>query len=329
MPTTDFNTDNKIFIRNYFNKILIRHLREVLSYDVVYFGLPAGTAEDIFSWVDYIDYVIAFQCREYPKPSDPEQSMDEIDKLMDKLNHLETRKLIKGFTLYDGYMEEVIFRGYDNSFNSLEFTYNNTVTIFNMDFCNRITSPQKYINEKGEEVESYKFELIDKILSLQNKESIQDNKFVFFLTINCGYAGKELETYTVTHNLHNRYADVKKLKRKEKILRHFVEDTLYHTIETNGFIPHFLPTIVYNGVNDVRMLQFAVMCIKPNNSKRTAGVFVKPQSLDSVLQRKAITPNTNEIRFDQIAVPNLNEVDVEINFMNEFVQSRTYQRYWR
>lgn len=60
----NFNTPNKVCIRNNYNKVLIKHLKEKYGYDIVYFGLPSPEAQDVECWLEYISYVIAFQCRD-------------------------------------------------------------------------------------------------------------------------------------------------------------------------------------------------------------------------------------------------------------------------
>jgi len=56
-----------------------------LEYELIYLGLPGPQALDLLEWVDYIDQVIAFQCREYPEPSSVNQSPEKVLELEAKL----------------------------------------------------------------------------------------------------------------------------------------------------------------------------------------------------------------------------------------------------
>lgn len=78
-------------IREKWSKPLIKFVHDVLGHKLTYLGLPSPDAHDIVEWIDYIDYVIAFQCREYPKPSSVTQPEDAVLKLEDKLRELERK----------------------------------------------------------------------------------------------------------------------------------------------------------------------------------------------------------------------------------------------
>ena len=78
MAIETFNSKSKILIRSKWNKEIIKFISTNLKTKLVYLGLPSPSAEDILEWIDYINEVIAFQCREYPKPSRPSQDRDEI-----------------------------------------------------------------------------------------------------------------------------------------------------------------------------------------------------------------------------------------------------------
>ena len=80
----DFSTPNKECIRRYYNKPIIKRLKETYNCNIIYYGLPSPDAEDIAEWIDYISSVVAFQCRDYGNVSDPDQPTDEVDKLIEK-----------------------------------------------------------------------------------------------------------------------------------------------------------------------------------------------------------------------------------------------------
>ena len=110
---------------------------------MLYLGLPSPEAEDIIDWIEFIDEVIAFQCREDGKPSEVGQSRIAVKALEDKLSQFEKKGFLNNFIVYDGYIEEVLFKGKDNM--SQAFAHSNTINVYNLDFCNSITSPIEFL----------------------------------------------------------------------------------------------------------------------------------------------------------------------------------------
>lgn len=324
----DFSTPNKECIRRYYNKPIIKRLKETYNCNIIYYGLPSPDAEDIAEWIDYISSVVAFQCRDYGNVSDPDQPTDEVDKLIEKLNAWEASGKIEDYIVYDGYMEEVLFKGFDNSASgSIDYTHDNHITLFNLDFCNSITSPQEYITKDGDRVSKYKLELIDKILEYQSKVSNQSDKFVLFLTVQASYAGADLHDYTEVnkqsmskYNSHDR--------RKHLVLKHFIEYYLYSIIKSNNYIPQFMPTVFYKGINDVDMMHFAVMCVRPQEDKKHGGVFVYNQKLVDITDSLPILPDpdNNALKKFEDDIDGMNHPD--LNFMQTFTQSRNVSTYW-
>lgn len=326
----DFSTPNKRCIRQYYNKVLIRSLKETFNCNIIYYGLPSPDAEDVEAWIDYISYVVAFQCRDYKKISTPDLPTGEVDKLIQKLNSWESAGKIDGYIVYDGYMEEVIFRGYDNSASgSIDYTHDEHITLFNLDFCNSITSPQDYITKDGEKVTKYKLELIDKILEFQQKVSNEADKFVMFLTISATYSGKDLQDFKKAH-MHelDKYNILEKNERNLLILKFFVESNLYDKIHENKYIAQFLPTIFYNGIQGANMMQFAVMCIRPQEIKKQNGVHIKNQQIHDVINTLPICPDPKNNKFHvcDFAVGDMRSP--QTNFMCEFCESGNFKMYW-
>lgn len=324
----DFSTPNKECIRRYYNKPIIKRLKEIYNCKIIYYGLPSPDAEDIAEWINYISSVVAFQCRDYGNVSDPDQPTGEVDKLIEKLNSWEASGQIDDYIVYDGYMEEVLFKGFDNSASgSIDYTHHNHITLFNLDFCNSITSPQEYITKDGDRISKYKLELIDKILEYQSTVSRQSDKFILFLTVQASYNGADLQTYTEAnrqsmckYNSHQR--------KKHFVLKHFIEDYLYNIIKSYNYIPQFMPTVFYKGIGDVDMMHFAVMCVRPQDDKKRGGVFVYNQQLIDITDSMPILPDPNNNALKRFAddIEGMNQPD--LNFMQTFVQSRNVGLYW-
>src|SRR5688572_1435857 len=103
-----FNTEHKVFIREKWNKPLIKFLSKKVGDKLIYMGLPSSSAEDVKQWIEFIKMVIAFQCRVYGQRSDQSQDRTEIDRLTELLQQFERERKIENYVVFDGYMEEVV-----------------------------------------------------------------------------------------------------------------------------------------------------------------------------------------------------------------------------
>src|ERR1035437_7117838 len=110
-----YNSESKVFIRNNWDKPLLKLIEKKTGNKLLYVGLPSPEAEDIDAWIEHLRVVIAFQCRKYGELSDPKQDRKDILKLHEKLLSYEREMKLENFIVYDGYIEEVVLRGYDNS----------------------------------------------------------------------------------------------------------------------------------------------------------------------------------------------------------------------
>lgn len=324
----DFSTPNKGCIRRYYNKPIIKYLKDKFDCNIIYYGLPSPDAEDIAEWIDYISNVVAFQCRDYGEVSNPDQPTDEVDKLIEKLNRWEASGQINDYIVYDGYMEEVLFKGFDNSASgSIDYTHENHITLFNLDFCNSITSPQEYITKDGDRITKYKLELIDKILEYQSAVSNQSDKFILFLTVQASYTGADLIDYLEANKVYLSKYESHKQKKYFK-LKHFIEDNLYQKIIAYNYVPQFMPTVFYKGIRDVDMMHFAVMCIRPQENKKRGGVFVYNQLVGNITDSLPLLPDpgNNTLKDFPEDIDGMNHPNV--NFMHTFSQSKNVSMYW-
>lgn len=329
----NFSTPNKDCIRRYYNKPIIRYLKDKYSCKIIYYGLPSPDAEDISEWIDYISDVVAFQCRDYGAVSTPDQPTDEVDKLIEKLNTWEAAGKIDNYVVYDGYMEEVLFRGFDNSASgSIDYTHTNHITLFNLDFCNSITSPQEYITKDGDRITKYKLELIDKILEYQYAVSNQSDKFVLFLTVQASYTGAELRDYLEANKTflgkYESHQETEYYKTRHFKLKHFIEENLYQKIKAYNYIPQFMPTVFYKGIRNVDMMHFAVMCIRPQEYKKQGGVFVYNQLVNNITDSLPILPDPDNSALKHFPddIDGMNHPNID--FMYTFSQSKNVNMYW-
>lgn len=325
-----FSTSHKILIRQNWNLPLLKFFTKKYEDKLVYMGLPSSKAEDVLAWIDYIKTVIAFQCRVYGEMSSQDQDRIEIEKLEEILRSLERQRKLENFVVYDGYLEEVVLRKKDNSPYRIDFKQESLITLYNLDFCNKISSPMEYVDLDGNIKTVYKFNAIKELLQIQDSLSKVSDKFIFFLTVHCSYDGKELHDFIQNPpeglNVYiEKYKQLKSHEKNARIVRLFVVHLIEKFFSTYNFTPKILPIIKYNGINDTPLLHFVIMGSKSENT--ASGTAQKFQTLEEVVNHKFISFDSNE---DLISLNSeLDELDVPIlNSREFFVQSKTYKKLW-
>jgi hypothetical protein len=327
MPIS-FNTPAKKLIRLEWNKPLLKFLSENLNAKLVYLGLPSPDAEDVSEWIDYLDVVISFQCREYPEPSDASQSREAVQELVSKLSAFERQQKLTTFYVYDGYIEEVILKGRDNS--NLEFVQNEIVTIYNLDFCNQITSPYEFLDINGEVKKAYKFEAINKLLQIQASINDLSKKFIMLFTIHCGYRGAELNEFMTNcddKEIIEYCRGVNSLRgvnKKARILRSYILYTLKHYLRTYDFVPEFLPVILYEGVSGFYLLHFMIIGTTKLPNPALAPFYQRTKSL---LNQKFLTISNNQIGL--MKTQDIEESDVDLDPIKVFTSSKAFSKLWK
>ncbi len=327
MPIS-FNSPSKQVIRNNWSAPLLEFICSKLKKKLFYLGLPSSEAEDIKTWIDYLYRVYAFQCRQYPFPSDDTQPRDEILKLEDNLLVLERTKKLETFEVFDGYIEEVLINGKDNSPNTKVFSQDEIVTLYNLDFCNQITEPQKIFNENGEEVSAYKMDALNKLIEFQSKVVKNSSKFILFLTIHSSYSGDSLNDFVQNPpinflvNYFQKLNNLSKTEKRKRILRAFVYDNINSIFSHYGFNSEFLPVINYTGNGNHKLLHFTVIGTKMS---LTAGRATAFQKIESFVSEKFIDIENNTF---QNIVSDMEEKDVNVNSLNVFKNSKTFKKLW-
>ncbi|GAH72894.1 unnamed protein product, partial [marine sediment metagenome] len=247
------DTIRKEIIRKQWCKPLIQFISEKLKYKLIYLGLPGPQALDLLEWIEYIDQVIAFMCRNYPHPSSVDQPREKVLELEAKLRDFEREGKLTTFSLYDGFIEEVVLRSKD--INGAEFSQNDVVNIYNLDFCNGITAPLKVKDDEGNLLEYYKSDAIKKLLEIQRDipSKVRSTKFVMFLTIHSGFWHEEEKKFlsqTESEPLRKYFEKISSLKgypKRIRLLKAYVFDMLKSYFCNYGITPEFLPVINYKG----------------------------------------------------------------------------------
>jgi hypothetical protein len=276
-----FNTQAKQIIRKDWAKPILSYLHDTLGKKLIYLGLPDVEAHDIAEWVEHLDRVYAFQCREYPKPSDIRQSREKVLALENTLRTFERRQQISNYDVYDGYIEEVVLRGYDNTPDVKEFFLEDVVTIYNLDFCGQVSSPIEYTDKKGNKQQAFKFDAIKRLMSVQADLPFPSKKFVLFLTLHCSYDGKEFENFQrhPPNQDINAYMQPTLTMTKGNKAPYWVKAFVHHNLTQfftiNHFIPEFLPVIYYKGDNNHPLLFFTVIGTQVPGGKWSSNTFAK------------------------------------------------------
>lgn len=325
-----FNSEQKIFIRENWNKPILKFLTKRVSDKLVYLGLPSPKAEDILEWIGYIKTVIAFQCRDYREKSMDDQSREGVFALNKLLSQLEREKRIENYLVFDGWLEEVVLRGYDNSPTRINFELSDFITLYNLDFCNKITSPIEFLDKNGNPQIAYKLHAINKLLQIQKSLSKVSHKFVLFFTIHCSYNEVEILDF-ISHPPSEEIKDYmyrcQRLDGNDKnarIVRLFFTYYIKQQFETFGFTPKILPSLFYKGLGETNMLHFTVFGICPSTTM--AGSVPSYQSITEILHQKFISIDSSS--FVNNTIDFEGEHDVELNPVKLFSESITFKKLW-
>ena len=324
----------KVLIREKWCKPLLNHIYKKLDCEFVYMGLPAIDALDILSWIDFLKKVIVFQCREYGQPSLPGQSKDGILKLEALLNDLETKGSIDTYSLFDGYIEEVVLNGRDNSGN--DFTQNDVVTVYNLDFCNALTSPLNVWNAKKLDYEKmYKVEAIRKLLELQRDISLPEHnkKFIMFLTVHSKFweseASKLLkidDSSTLLKYKENVInSNLPEQEINLRLLKLFVFQCLKHHFCDCRFTPYFFPPIYFKGVGKNNWLVCFTITGTYFSGSCPTGIAPHFQEMSEILRNKFLFADEKKITC--IDNKNIDEISIESHPIKLFSEVHSYKSF--
>lgn len=333
MSNKFFNSSAKKIVRSKWAKPLLSYLHDTLKKKLIYLGLPDTEANDVKEWLDYLDVVYAFQCREYPKPSNPNQSRDKVLALENTLRSLERTRKLSTYDVFDGYIEEVVLRGFDNSPTVKEYFQQDTITVYNLDFCGQVTSPIEYRDRNGDLKKAYKFNAVDRLLNMQKEIPFPNKKFIMFLTLHCSYNGKELENF-IQHPPNSDVEEYMKptlqMKKGQKApywVKTFVYHNLIQFFTQNYFVPEFLPTIYYKGDNDHPLLFFTIIGTQIGNA---SGIPTPFQRIKNLLNKKfvSISEKNDFENNEQLVLPNDTNWSNNLNPLYLFKTSKTHKKFW-
>lgn len=323
---------SKKIIREQWCKPLIEFIHDALGYKLLYLGLPGSKAIDLLTWIEHIDRVIAFQCRDYPIPSSVSQSKTKVRELEEKLRELERQGKIATFAVYDGYIEEVILKGKDTNGNG--FHQDDVVTIYNLDFCNGITTPLTIIDEKGDSRKFYKSETISKLIEIQKDISSETRckKFIMFLTIHSGFWFEEKKRFisqTQEPDIKRYLNTLSKLNgwpKRIKLLKAYMYQKIRNFFCHCDFSPEFLPIIYYQGIGGDKDNWLMHFTFVGSFNKQTSGLAPCFQNTQDFLNQKFMTIKSNKLI--PMNINGIEEIECQQDLVKAFEKSECYRQLW-
>jgi len=240
----------KQVIRTHWCKEQIKLLSENLARKLVYLGLPGIEGLDILEWIEYLEKVIVFQCEEY-KDGNYNTVHVDFDKLIELLDDLENSEKLKTYALYKGFIEDIVIGELDKS--GGVFTLGNFITVYNLDFCNGLSTPRRTRNMKGDVIEYYKIDVISRLIENQKElyETASIKDFILYLTVHSNFLESNMSDVKCREitNYRKKYSSLKKGKDAATVrdLKAYTYNKVSEIFNSNTFHCEFLPPIFYQG----------------------------------------------------------------------------------
>ena len=251
-PFTD-NPEKRV-VREQWDTPLLEHLHSRYGVRYRYLGLPGTDLIDVKLWRGMIDEVIAFE-----PPDDTDAGRTAITDLRRNM-----RKAGIPGRAYCGSFEEVVLLRKD--FDGEDYLQDQVVTLYNLDFCNEISSPVQ-TRESGRRV--WRFEAIRQVLRDQfacYQSMGGPSHFILMLTIRNQINSRKIRDYLRPSTLQgDARAFYKKCSAEEGIpargnligshswaLKTLLHNMLHNYFGTPNFSGLFFPQVLYHGTR-VRM----------------------------------------------------------------------------
>lgn len=179
-----FDTQEKKTVREVWNTPVLQYLHNNHQIKYRYLGLPSVDLADIKLWKEMIQEVIAFEL--------PDAGPDERKSIVQLRRNLELALPRIPWRAYYGSIERVILSRED--IDGLKYSQTKLVTLYNLDFCDEITS--KILTTEG--AKCLRFELIRQLLTDQHecyRINPELNIFIILLTARNQSSGSFMKSY--------------------------------------------------------------------------------------------------------------------------------------
>jgi hypothetical protein len=240
-------SDNKNIVRSKWCTPILESLRDVTKSNYFYLGLPGPKIADLIEWKDMIERICAFECPD--RNGDQTKSWTEMD--FNLLKVFAPRGVVP--QVFFGHMEYIL--EYMKDYNSKEFSQEALVTLYQLDFCQALTS---WTSKKV--AANHKYNAIRHLLSIQRQfvRTNGEKPFIIFLTVrnefHKGALKDLLENPSSEYDMavQSMLDDVPIVPKRHlqvchPLLKIHVYDTLRLYMRGRGVRSIFLPPIYYMG----------------------------------------------------------------------------------
>jgi len=327
----------KEVIRKHWCKEQIKILHSTLGKKLIYLGLPGIEGLDILEWIDYLEKVIVFQCSEYKNSKNKTEQFDFVH-LTELLENLDKSEKIKTYALFRGFIEDIVIGGFDE--NGGVFDIKDFVTVYNLDFCNGLTTPRNTRDLKGNIISYFKIDVIKKLVQYQNElcEQCNGKHFIFYMTVHSNFLESnmdEIDSQEITL-FRKKFKSVTKGKNTLAVrdLKAYTYFKLAEIFKENSFHFEFLPPIFYQGseypnrekggkLENHWMLTFTIL-----GTKNTTKNDVYQQDMKKYLEDKFVfASNTKFQLFNDAHFP-FSENDYTPSAKELLINSYIFKNYW-
>jgi len=283
--TGRFDTPDKNTVREVWNTPVLRYLHDNHRIKYRYLGLPGVDLIDIKLWKDMIEEVIAFEL--------PDPGPDERRSIIQLKRNLELVLARVPWKAYYGSIEQVILLRED--IDGSKYTQTKLVTLYNLDFCDEITS--KIPTREGKKC--LRFELIRQLLTDQH-ECFRNNPeldtFIILLTARNQTSSRFMRSYLAdeedldasTHSFVKKANKARPIPRDNRpliedygwALKAFIFNTIHSYLATPHLTCLLFPMVQYTGrpVSNIiasPMMHWMFLCKFENPQLPRAKVYPK------------------------------------------------------
>lgn len=286
------NHPRKNYLRKNWDTPLLEKLYSIWNSKFFYCGLPGPQILDIKLWKSMIDRVVAFELE--CDGDDPRKNIAALSRNLTLCN--------LSHNVYCGTMEEVVLDKEDIDGKVLDI--DKLVTLFNLDFCNRISG--RIDTPKGRRCRRY--EAIREIISIQRRiyRRTRETKFIILLTVLDSYHNREMQQFLSDSDLLPTVKEYAEKVVQDKTPEQY-EGFYYHTellkvyvfywlrqcLRSNNIKSIFLPPISYVGTSfRSPMLHFAVICSLEDEQ---VAIIKDKQTISDFLDLKTVEATETDI----------------------------------
>ena len=291
--------ERKRTVREQWDTPVLEWLYERWNTKYFYCGLPSPAALDIKLWRAMIRRVVAFEL-ERERTNKPRQNIEELSRNLTVMDI--------PHAVFCGSLEETILWREDND--GKPFELDEFVTLFNLDFCGRIT--ERINTPKGKRC--LRFEAIREILAIQRNlfRETGEGRFIILITAHDSFDVNAMRQFLARPDMPKAASQfaVEAASRRPlsstgsahntDLLRLFVFSCLREYFHGQNVWSVFLPTVSYFGKSSsTRMVHLVAVC---RMEKQESPLVIENQSLEDFLQVKVVRATDGAIEVEEDSI---------------------------